>query len=359
MPALAMKTLMKSSMKKAVVKTVMKKPSSSRSGLSGKSLANLGEASLDDKIALYQKKGADNIDGFLSSLSKEHRESLWQRFKYARQQNQDHAKKYDSVASGPKSTDTKKTLLNLFIKLGQTCKGQPYVEALTSLTFAKTSSSSSEWVPLNTIMKKYGMQELMRRVNKGSVLVRADPNDPEEYEFQDIRKMDIESQTESHTANVQKKDKIALEDYMKARSSSSLTNVVGAGSAAQGFLSQLKNMKPEPSLKIQDGDDPDEEDDAEQSAAKALEAKAELLTQFKNMGPKGKSAAQRVDEMLNVMKELIKAHPKNKDKDIFAMINKRVLCLMNLKKNKKLDLDTCKNVLMDAAQIIKKVNQLG
>ena len=91
-------------------KHVLKKPAA----LNPKSLNSLGVATLDDKIGHYQKKGSNTIDSFLGSLSKEHRESLWQRFKYARQENKDLAKQYDQVATGAKCVGTKKDLLNIF-----------------------------------------------------------------------------------------------------------------------------------------------------------------------------------------------------------------------------------------------------
>ena len=203
------KHVMKSSMKASTKAVSHKRPAGK---LSAKQLDKLGQASLDDKIELYAKKGADNIDGFLGSLGKEHRESLWQRFKYARQENPGLAAKYDAVAKGTKSMDNKKQLLNIFLKLGQSCKGQAYLDAITGLTFSKSSTVSEEWVPFATIMRKYGLQELIRRVQKGSVAVRSDPNDPEEYEFKDVRKIDQEGQTESHSANVNMKDNISIED---------------------------------------------------------------------------------------------------------------------------------------------------
>jgi hypothetical protein len=214
---------------------------------------------------------------------------------------------------------------------------------------------------LNMIQKKYGLAELMRRVQKGTVLVRADPVDPEEYEFQDVRKVDTDAQCEMNVANVQKKDKIAFEDYIKAKSASSLGDMPGSGSAAQVFLNSVKGAKSTTPALGNGGDDEYADDEAEDdhSKAKAFEDAADKLTQFQKLGAKGLTAGQRVDAMLKVLLEMMKSHPKNKDKDIHNMLNKRVQCLQNLKKNKNLDLDTCKTVLMDAAQIIKKVNKLG
>ena len=326
----------------------IKRPSAN---LSPSTLGRLGAATLDDKIALYSKKGYDNIDGFLSGLAKEHREALWQRFKYARHENAELGKSYDQVAKGAKSVENKKQLLNIFLKLGQSCRGQPYVDALTQLTFSKGTKTTEEWVPFATISRKYGLQELMRRVKKGTVAVRTDPHDAEEYEFQDVRKLEVGTSHETHNVMVSRKDKISLEDYMKVRSASSAGASLGDSTAAHGFMAKLTGSKT--ALPIEDearGEDTSDEQE--------LEAKAELLTQFKNMGAKGKPALQRVDEMIDMMKALMSKHPKDQDKDVFTMISKRLTALQNLKKDKKMDMESCKATLMDAASTIKKVNKL-
>ena len=326
----------------------IKRPSAQ---LSPGSLDRLGTASLDDKIALYAKKGYDNIDGFLSGLAKEQRDALWQRFKYARTENAELGQNYDLVAKGAKSMENKKQLLNIFLKLGQSCKGQPYVDALTQLTFSKGTKVTEEWVPFATISRKYGLQELMRRVKKGTVAVRTDPHDAEEYEFQDVRKLDVGTSHETNSVMVNRKDKISIEEYMKVRSASSAAESLGNSTAAQGFMAKLTGSKT--SLQLEDVAQGEEASDDHD-----LEAKAELLTQFKNLGPKGKSALQRVDEMIDMMKTLMSKHPKEQDKDVFAMISKRLTALQNVKKDKKMDMESCKAALMDAASTIKKVNKL-
>jgi hypothetical protein len=344
--------------KKAVMKAMKSAGAKKRpagNNLNPDSLGKLGEATLDQKIALYSKKGGDNVDGFLQSLAKEQREALWQRFKYARQENPELNKTYDQVAKGTKSMENKKSLLNIFLKLGQTCKGQPYFDALTQMTFNKGTKKTEEWVPFATICKKYGLQELMRRVKKGSVAVRQDPSDLEEYQFQDVRTIDVEGSFETHSANVNKRDKVQIEDYMKVRAASSISGFAGS-SAAKGFMLTMGAQKAKSSKGV---DEPEDDGEDGSPEAQELEDKADLLTQFKNMGPKGKTAAQRVDEMLVIMKALLEKHPKSIDKDVHVMINKRVVNLQNLKKEKKLDLDTCKAALMDAAATIKKVNKLS
>jgi hypothetical protein len=252
----------------------IKRPSSN---LSAKALGKLGTATLDEKISLYAKKGYDNIDGFLSGLVKEQREALWQGFKYARHENAELGRSYDQVAKGAKSMENKKQLLNIFLKLGQSCKGQPYVDAMTQLTFSKGTKVTEEWVPFATISRKYGLQELMRRIKKGTVAVRSDPHDAEEYEFRDVRKLDVGTSHEAHNVMVSRKDKISLEDYMKVRSASSAAESLGNSTAAQGFMAKLTGSKT--ALPLEDIPQGEETSDEQE-----LEAKAELLTQFKNMG---------------------------------------------------------------------------
>ena len=62
----------------------MKKPSGS--SLTAKHLAHLDkqdtEQGLNDKIADFMKKGGD-VSGFMDKLSKQERETVWQRFAYA------------------------------------------------------------------------------------------------------------------------------------------------------------------------------------------------------------------------------------------------------------------------------------
>ena len=80
---------------------------------------------LEQKIELYQKKGCNNIDNFLSNLSKEQRESLWQKFNYNRKADTNVQDLWSKKCNGAGSMPDKKKLLNIFIQQGLTCKGQP------------------------------------------------------------------------------------------------------------------------------------------------------------------------------------------------------------------------------------------
>ena len=131
--------------------------------------------------------------------------------------------------------------------------------------------------------KKYGLAELVRRVQKGSVLVRADPNDTEEHEFQDVRKVDADNQCEMEIANVQKKDKIAFEAYIRAKASSSVRDSDDAGTAANVFLNKLKVSSQSSVAALKNvADAEDEGDDSEPNAnIQAMCDKADQLTQRK------------------------------------------------------------------------------
>ena len=51
-------------------------------------------------------------------------------------------------------------------------------------TFGQREEES--WMPFQTMVRKYGLAELMRRIQKGTISARKDPDDDEEWQFRDI-----------------------------------------------------------------------------------------------------------------------------------------------------------------------------
>jgi len=120
-----MKKVMKAVMKAAKKgKTQGKKKKLSTQNLS-KHAAGSQPMDLQEKIELYQKKGCNNIDNFLSGLSKDQREALWQKFNYNRKSEASVQDFWVKKCNGAGSMPDKKKLLNVFIQQGLTCKGQP------------------------------------------------------------------------------------------------------------------------------------------------------------------------------------------------------------------------------------------
>ena len=125
----------------------------------------------------------------------------------------------------------------------------------------------------------------MRRVQRGSVKVRKDPDDCEEWQFQDDRVQDFESTVDTTSCSVQKKDKISFEVYMSTKMASlsskdfnpeavpqSLVALVGSKGA-----SSLKDMN-----KTSSHDSDVEEVPEGNHDVQSIAEDAEKLTQFKS-----------------------------------------------------------------------------
>ena len=155
----------------------------------GKLKGNNQPMSLEEKMESFGKRGNQDIQQFLHGLTKNQREALWQRFASARGALKDSTADdlWQSVAKGKGSDPQKRKLLACFLQLGgdlKTKKDQ-YMKELVS--YSKTTgdlaakqdvttpflfnftnlfagnTSSQEWVPFQTILKRYGPQECMRR----------------------------------------------------------------------------------------------------------------------------------------------------------------------------------------------------
>jgi hypothetical protein len=89
---------------------------------------------LEEKIEMYQKKGCNNIDNFLSNLTTLQREALWQKVNYNRKADPKVQDLWQKKCNGAGSMPEKKKLLNIFIQQGLSCKGQPLAKAYCCLT---------------------------------------------------------------------------------------------------------------------------------------------------------------------------------------------------------------------------------
>ena len=166
-----------------------KKPAAS--GLAGLKDKNKEGMSLEDKMELFRKRGTD-IGSFLDSLTKHQREALWQRFSAARSALKDGEAEalWASVAKGKGSDPAKRKLLACFLKMGGDLKGKRDLWHKELLCYTKSSGNfpanklfaagpvkgfalpacylpevRGEWAPFQTVLKRFGLQECLRRAS--------------------------------------------------------------------------------------------------------------------------------------------------------------------------------------------------
>ena len=141
------------------------------------------EKTLDDRIQEYEKKGCPDINKFLAFLPKEQREALWQRLSYAKQQSKELKVCWQESATGPGSIKHKKDILNAFLQNKQDPHAKAFVQHISTYRSVTGAKEEEEWVPFGVVAQRYGLAELLRRLSKGSIQTRMDPDDQEEWQF--------------------------------------------------------------------------------------------------------------------------------------------------------------------------------
>ena len=358
---------------------VMKRPSSA---LKGSQLAKIADMTLDEKIDYYNKKGhANGIDSFLAHLGDKDRQCLWKQFEYSRKGDKLASEAYAKFGTGAGSDPAKKKMLEIFLKCGRDCKAQAYHQAVSKYTFSEGSRTTEEWVPFATILKKFGLNEAMRRLKKGGILARKDPSDPDEWELLDRKTQEFQQSCNEHSSAGTKASKMEALDWVKLRGLGQssfqgnspeldvfISSQVGKGSkgSASASLALLDNKGEDPEEGQEDDEAIDENgDDQMLKYTKKAEALSAIKASNKVKIP------QRLVDMLKVVNatkgyiecEAMDLIEKKKDpklkKEFTAVVENLELVQKALKKNMSkstITAEQAKPVLLDASQQLKKAD---
>jgi hypothetical protein len=170
-------------MKVLPMKTLVKKrPSTSLNKKNLKSLDQDPEQvslSLDEKISQFEKKPGD-INTWLARLSKHEREAVWKIFEYDRKAIPGAQEGYLQAACGKRSKEVKLDLLMAFLVNHQSCKGAAMQQVFSSHGITVGTKTKESWRPFTYMSTYYGVAELFRRVQNGSILARKEAG---EWEF--------------------------------------------------------------------------------------------------------------------------------------------------------------------------------
>jgi len=110
--------------------------------------------------------------------------------------------RYEDSCRGPGSDSRKRKLLGIFLASGCDTKSKQYINESYAIISQKGQRNETEWVPLASILRHYGINEAWRRINRGSITARKDPSCPEEWQFRQERQITYsdDNETETHSA---------------------------------------------------------------------------------------------------------------------------------------------------------------
>ena len=258
-----------------------------------------------------KNKAEVDIGSWLNELPEGDRQALWQRFATARNslKSTELDQAWKSQCTGPGSTENKHKLLGVFLKEnGKLKNSQAYLNEIGKLCKESGHSVTEEWVPFETMKVAYGLNELCRRLKKGTVIARPAEDDPEEFEFRKVTKTTFTS--EKHTQEIQAhfSGKADLEAWMRMKGHfmKDYGSASSNNSAQQALELNLdpkdKKKRGTPKSTFLASDDSSE---AEQEATDPDVFKADEISN-KAGQDKGKNAMERINNMHRLMTKVMK-----------------------------------------------------
>jgi hypothetical protein len=200
---------------------------------------------------------------------------------------------------------------------------------------------------------RYGLEELMRRVSRGSIQARTAEDDDDEWEFRCVKRSSFCKDTVRQSREAKKEQKMEPEDWERLCSKADpqarskipkLTDLLSNSNCDNSEAKKLKKLKKDlPALKDKESSEA-EASDAEESQADEDAQKAEQLS---SMSIKT-NGASRLKKMITLLENLVQEHgTKN------TTILKEPLKKLSDLQKKKFTMEQAKTALLAAAQAVK------
>ncbi|CAK9026784.1 unnamed protein product [Durusdinium trenchii] len=300
----------------------------------------------------FAKAKNANAVAFLDSLSTPQRQALWQRFSAARNALKDENadQLWSDLAKGKGSDPHKKALLQCFLKLGGDLKSKKevYMKELVSYCKVHGHTSSEEWVPFATVLKHYGLAEAMRRVHRGTILCRKDPEDECEWQFCLKKKLEWTKEETRHEQKGDSSAKLECAQWLELKAKSLMPGEMGDANQAKLALAEVTGKGLPALMDKERGSAAGSEQDQDNAVVEA-----DLLS---DMG--GKLVKEDAKTRLNRMVKLLQTVKGEVGAEKGKPLDKALTDLKKLlKQGGKMTMDQAKQHLFDAALEIKKVKK--
>eukprot|EP00435_Cladocopium_sp_Y103_P026028 s4938_g6.t1 len=406
--------------------SAMKKPASAQTLAS----PNSEGFSLEEKMEAFHKKGNQNVNEFLDGLTQPQREALWGRFSRARGSLKDPAvdKMWNDHCKGKGSEAKKKQLLEVFLKskgdlkkknnifhkeIMSICEVHGSLAWLNCLAFplhaflvpplaqatGRVRNGCLSWQSCKDMGSKsqcawfFGCIFVLffssalaasstsaTKVQRGSIKVRRDPRDTQEWQFSLQKEVAYRDKQQTHELKMETKNKVEAMEWMKANKFGSLLagedHLTGEEALSdvlpdkekkkqKGLQLALQDKGPEDESenKNEDGDGDEESEGAgkRKSMLKAAADEADVLSDI-GQGKNKEQTAKRVMKMVKLLRGLISQSTK-KSQGSAATAHQKELndCLKELQKlskqGSKVNVEAAKNQLFEAALAVKRASK--
>ena len=315
---------------------------------------------LDEKIEMFvvkgKKTGSLDIGSFLDELD-EQRQALRQRFSSARKtmKNQELDKVWKDNCTGPGSTENKYKMLGIFLKArGQIKNSQAYVQEMSKISKQTGTKSSEEWVPFETIKLRFGLAELSRRIQRGTIVARQAEDDENEYEFRVVKKIAYSDQSTKEEMKGHTTGKMEVDQWLKLKAQTMNSFSSSSGDAMNALCLNAPHAGGQNKRK----GTPSNKQASEEAEESGMEEDPDVFKaeQLSDAGSVKIKTAEKLNNMHRLLTKVMKETAGKARKILIAPTQQ----LDKLKASKKqLKFEEIKGVLFDCAMAVKQAKKMN
>ena len=311
---------------------------------------------LDEKIEMFvakgKKTGSLDIGSFLDELPDEQRQALWPR---KTMKNQELDKVWKDNCTGPGSTENKHKMLGIFLKAGGQIKNsQAYFQEMSKISKETGTKSSEEWVPFETIKLRFGLAELSRRIQRGTIVARKAEDDENEYEFRVVKKIAYSDQSTKEEMKGHTTGKMEVDQWLKLKAQTMNSFSSSSGDA----MNALCLNAPQAGGQNKRKGTPSNKQASEEAEDSGMEEDPDVFKaeQLSDAGSVKIKTAEKLNNMHRLLTKVMKETVGKARKILIAPTQQ----LDKLKASKKqLKFEEIKGVLFDCAMAVKQAKKMN
>ena len=127
---------------------------------------------------------AATVEGMMATLTVNDQQIVWKEFE-AKRIAQGTQEQYAMATNGAGGRHKKRMFLTAYFEGGKNTKTQYFVKCHADVSHERTDKYEAAWLPLASMLTKYGKAELIDHVKEGSISCRPHPKNKKFWQFQD------------------------------------------------------------------------------------------------------------------------------------------------------------------------------